>query len=253
VAALPPKHIDRSRGRAGCSDTTQAPCSDASGSDRCVKKAPLADGQNIVGRAIGQAIRGLRGRAPRGSLRLPLAAMTTDPHRGGHSAGRSAGASGPLSCCGCIGGYWTGGPSVRTANRESRFFAHIPGCSSHCHTRAAVAGAWLRPRPGDDRCCSWSTATSTASRRPATSYPAEGWIDAVLAGAIRRPWHRSDHRHLGRHRAASLDAADLVGRRQGIEAEVIEPLAPSGRGGGGGGKKPPTGGDSGPAPVGARM
>jgi len=190
------------------------------GSARCYN-TPLAE-SNIVGRGIGQALRGLRPCVEIQFLDYIWPAMQQLRSEAATIRWRSNGAfSCPMVVRVAVGGYLTGGAIWHSQSGES-IFAHIPGLSVVMPSRARDAVGLLRSAfAAGDPVLFMEHKHLYRQRCAADPMPPRGWSLPFGRGAVVRPgtdltivtWGATVH--------TSLESADRLAG-EGFDAEVID-------------------------------
>ena len=183
---------------------------------------PLSEA-NIVGRAVGQGIRGLRPAPEIQFFDYIWPAMTQIRSEAATIRWRSAGTyTCPMVLRVPIGGYLTGGSIWHSQCGES-IFAHVPGLSIAMPSRARDAAGLLRYAFQCDDPVLFLEHKHLL-RHPSTidPYPPADWVLPFGVGEIRRPGDDLTVVTWGATVSMSVEAADAVAGREGIEAEVID-------------------------------
>ncbi|HEX2576647.1 MAG TPA: dehydrogenase E1 component subunit alpha/beta [Aquihabitans sp.] len=193
----------------------------AFGQARCFN-TPLSEA-NIVGRAVGQALRGLRPAPEVQFFDYVWPAMTQIRSEAATIRWRSNGSfTCPMVLRIPIGGYLTGGSIWHSQCGES-IFAHIPGLAIAMPSRARDAAGLLRYA---FRCEDpvLFLEHKHLLRQPYTAdpFPDAGWVVPFGVGEIRRPGDDATVVSWGATVEKSLQAAEALAEREGIEAEVID-------------------------------
>ena len=193
----------------------------AFGQARCFN-TPLSEA-NIVGRAVGQAIRGLHPAPEIQFFDYIWPAMTQLRSEAATIRWRS---NGEFTCPTVIrvpiGGYLTGGSIWHSQCGES-IFAHVPDLLIAMPSRARDAAGLLRYAfRCDDPVLFLEHKHLLRQPHTVDQFPPEDWVLPFGVGEIRRPGDDLTVVTWGATVAKSIEAAQQVADRDGIEAEVID-------------------------------
>jgi 2-oxoisovalerate dehydrogenase E1 component len=193
----------------------------AFGQARCYN-TPLAEA-NIVGRGVGQALRGLKPAPEIQFFDYIWPAMTQIRSEAATTRWRSNGSfSVPMVIRVPIGGYLTGGAIWHSQCGES-IFAHVPGILIAFPSRARDAAGLLRAAfAGDDPVLFCEHKHLLRQPYTVDPMPPPGYVLPFGRGALRRPGDDLTIVSWGATVEKSLQAAARAAEHDGLEAEVID-------------------------------
>ncbi|HKY16350.1 MAG TPA: dehydrogenase E1 component subunit alpha/beta [Microthrixaceae bacterium] len=220
VADAPDEHLERVPGKGGVFGTTLG-LQASFGEDRCFN-TPLSE-SNIVGRAIGQALRGLRPFPEVQFYDYIWTAMQQIKTEAATMRWRSNGGfSVPMVLRVPIGGFLTGGAIWHSQSGES-IFAHVPGLLVVMPSRAADAVGLLRAAMRcEDPVLFLEHKHLYRQHYARDPYPPLGWEVPFGEGVVRRPGEDVTIVTWGAMVQKSLEAAERVEADGGPAAEVID-------------------------------
>ncbi len=212
--------LDGVEGKGGVFGTTHG-LQRAFGQARCYN-TPLSEA-NIVGRAVGQAIRGLRPAPEIQFFDYIWPAMTQIKSEAATIRWRSNGSfSCPTVIRVPIGGYLTGGAIWHSQCGES-IFAHVPGLLIAFPSRARDAAGLLRAAfAGEDPVLFLEHKHLLRQPYTVDPFPPADYVIPFGVGDVRRPGDDLTIVSWGATVEKSLQAAARLAEHDGIEAEVVD-------------------------------
>ncbi|MCC6225940.1 MAG: dehydrogenase E1 component subunit alpha/beta [Microthrixaceae bacterium] len=220
VADAPAANLDQVEGKGGVFGTTFG-LQRSFGEDRCFN-SPLAEA-NIVGRAVGQAVRGLRPCPEVQFFDYIWTAMQQIRTEAATLRWRSNGAfSAPMVLRVPIGGYLSGGAIWHSQSGEA-IFTHTPGLLVAMPSTAADAVGLLRAAfLCEDPVLFLEHKHLYRQPTSRSPYPEEGWILPFGRGALRRRGDELTIVSWGATVGRCLDAAAGIEAENGTSCDVID-------------------------------